>query len=51
VTQITQGEELEKGFTPEMAQAESERCLQCGLICYLREKEKTLRGQKVAANA
>ncbi len=27
-------EELEMGFTEEMAKAEAERCLQCGLICY-----------------
>jgi formate dehydrogenase (NADP+) beta subunit len=47
--QITQGEEQEKGFTPEMAQAEAGRCLQCGLICYLREKE-TL-PEKAAGNA
>lgn len=26
--------EIEKGFTKEMADAESRRCLQCGLICY-----------------
>jgi len=26
--------EIEKGFTEEMADAESKRCLQCGLICY-----------------
>lgn len=47
--QITQGEEQEKGFTPEMAQTEAGRCLQCGLICYLREKE-TL-PEKAAENA
>ncbi len=29
-------EELELGFTQEMAKAEAERCLQCGLICYKR---------------
>jgi formate dehydrogenase beta subunit len=28
--------EIEKGFSEEMASAESERCLQCGLICYAR---------------
>ncbi len=28
--------EIEKGFTEEMADAESARCLQCGLICYER---------------
>ena len=27
-------EELEKGFTEEMARKEAARCLQCGLICY-----------------
>ncbi|MEE8416330.1 MAG: FAD-dependent oxidoreductase [Desulfobacterales bacterium] len=27
-------QEIEKGFTEEMADAESKRCLQCGLICY-----------------
>jgi hypothetical protein len=26
--------ELEKGLTPEKAQIEANRCLQCGLICY-----------------
>lgn len=26
--------EIEKGFAPEMAKAEADRCLQCGLICY-----------------
>lgn len=26
--------ELEKGFTPEMAKIEAHRCLQCGLVCY-----------------
>jgi NADPH-dependent glutamate synthase beta subunit-like oxidoreductase len=26
--------ELEKGFTPEMAKIEASRCLQCGLVCY-----------------
>ncbi|ETR73916.1 MAG: FAD-dependent oxidoreductase (4Fe-4S ferredoxin cluster binding protein) [Candidatus Magnetoglobus multicellularis str. Araruama] len=28
--------ELEKGFTPEMAKIEASRCLQCGLVCYER---------------
>ena len=28
--------EIEKGFSEEMAQTESSRCLQCGLICYER---------------
>jgi formate dehydrogenase beta subunit len=26
--------EIERGFSPEMAQIEASRCLQCGLICY-----------------
>jgi NADPH-dependent glutamate synthase beta subunit-like oxidoreductase len=28
--------EIEKGFTEEMARAEADRCLKCGLICYER---------------
>ena len=36
-SQIAKNEELEKGFTPEMAKTEADRCLQCGLICYLRQ--------------
>jgi NADPH-dependent glutamate synthase beta subunit-like oxidoreductase/NAD-dependent dihydropyrimidine dehydrogenase PreA subunit len=35
--ELETGRELEKGFTPEMAQKEASRCLQCGLICYERE--------------
>ncbi|MGD8657948.1 MAG: electron transporter RnfB, partial [Desulfobacterales bacterium] len=27
--------EIEKGFTAEMAKKEADRCLQCGLICYV----------------
>jgi NADPH-dependent glutamate synthase beta subunit-like oxidoreductase/NAD-dependent dihydropyrimidine dehydrogenase PreA subunit len=37
--QVLQDNELEKGFSPAMAKAESERCLQCGLICYLHESK------------
>ncbi len=33
------GMELEKGFDGAAAQKEADRCLQCGLVCYLREKE------------
>jgi len=36
--QTAQDLELEKGFSPDAAKAEAERCLQCGLICYLRDK-------------
>lgn len=36
---IAKGAELEKGFDAALADSESKRCLQCGLICYLRESE------------
>ncbi len=39
--QLTQGRELEKGLTPQTAQAESDRCLQCGLICYLHDETES----------
>jgi len=29
--------EVELGFDEHMAEGESERCLQCGLICYRKE--------------
>jgi len=32
--ELSAGVEIEKGFTKEAADAESKRCLQCGLICY-----------------
>ena len=32
--ELSAGSEIEKGFSAQMAQAESARCLQCGLICY-----------------
>jgi len=34
------GLEFEKGFTEEMAQNESARCLQCGLICYQHQENR-----------
>lgn len=37
--QTARGMELEQGYTPDMAKAEADRCLQCGLICYMHEKE------------
>lgn len=43
-------EELEKGFTEEMAKAEAARCLQCGLICYERS-ENIGEQKKIAASA
>jgi hypothetical protein len=36
---ISKGAELEKGFDALQASSESNRCLQCGLICYLHESE------------
>ncbi len=39
--QIAKGAELEQGYDPKTAQTESDRCLQCGLICYLRESNET----------
>lgn len=32
--EVQRDREIEKGFTQEMARAEADRCLQCGLICY-----------------
>ncbi len=32
--ELSAGNELEKGFSDEMARREADRCLQCGLICY-----------------
>jgi NADPH-dependent glutamate synthase beta subunit-like oxidoreductase len=32
--EMATGEDIEKGFTKEMAKKEADRCLQCGLICY-----------------
>jgi formate dehydrogenase (NADP+) beta subunit len=39
--------ELEKGFTVEMAKEEAARCLQCGLICYERNRDDTTDGQEM----
>ena len=40
--ELAAGNELEKGFSEEMARREAERCLQCGLICYKHSRtEKT----------
>ncbi len=51
-------EELELGFTEEMARTESARCLQCGLICYkqqppvqIQEKAPQQEPQTAAATA
>ncbi len=46
--QAAQGQELEKGFSPEMAKAEAERCLRCGLVCYLKEGRKELQKEALA---
>ena len=47
--EVARGMELEKGFDAQTARAEADRCLQCGLICYLRESVEGER-QKAAAN-
>jgi formate dehydrogenase (NADP+) beta subunit len=39
--QMARDAELEQGFDKEAARKESDRCLQCGLICYLRESKDT----------
>ena len=38
----TADKEFELGFTEEMARTEAERCLQCGRICYQRERAQTI---------
>jgi len=35
--ELAAGRELEKGFSDAAAQNEAQRCLQCGLICYLHD--------------
>lgn len=47
--QTVLGQELEKGFTAEQAQKEADRCLRCGLICYLREKPTDAQSSGAAA--
>lgn len=37
--QLSRGSELEMGYSAKSAQEEAERCLQCGLICYLHTPE------------
>lgn len=38
--QTATGEELEKGFSPEAAKTEADRCLRCGLICYRKDYQQ-----------
>jgi NADPH-dependent glutamate synthase beta subunit-like oxidoreductase len=45
--ELERGIEIEKGYTSEMAQAEANRCLQCGLICYKRSEDEST-GQAAA---
>jgi NADPH-dependent glutamate synthase beta subunit-like oxidoreductase/Pyruvate/2-oxoacid:ferredoxin oxidoreductase delta subunit len=47
---ISKGAELEKGYTAAQANDESKRCLQCGLICYLRESKEVEFEREVAIN-
>ena len=37
--QLTRGAELEMGYSRGIAKKEADRCLQCGLICYLRTSD------------
>jgi len=48
-SQTALGQDLEKGFSPEAAKSEAGRCLQCGLICYLREQEQDAAGGDITA--
>jgi NADPH-dependent glutamate synthase beta subunit-like oxidoreductase/NAD-dependent dihydropyrimidine dehydrogenase PreA subunit len=41
--------ELEKGFSSEQAQEEADRCLQCGLICYLHDDTSETPSSEIAA--
>ncbi len=47
--QLAKGAELERGYDGKTAQTESDRCLQCGLICYLRESNE-MEAQPEAVN-
>ncbi len=49
-SQTAKGMELEQGFDGDKARTEAGRCLQCGLICYLRESAVEEQ-QAVAANS
>lgn len=44
-SEVSKGAELEQGYDAAKAQSEADRCLQCGLICYLREAETQEAGQ------
>jgi formate dehydrogenase beta subunit len=46
--ELSTGVEIEKGFTQEAADAESRRCLQCGLICYEHTAITAVSGEKPA---
>jgi hypothetical protein len=39
MSETVRGQELEKGFTAEQAKTEADRCLRCGLICYLKQPQ------------
>ena len=48
---VTACQELETGFTEEMAQAEASRCLQCGLICYEQSDNRVTQEEEFAKSA
>ena len=49
--ELSSGMEIEKGFTKHSADAESKRCLQCGLICYEHSASFVGEEQPLAAEA
>ncbi len=46
--QLSQGMELEQGYLQAEAQAEADRCLQCGLICYKHEAQVSAEQEAVS---
>jgi NADPH-dependent glutamate synthase beta subunit-like oxidoreductase len=48
--QLARGSEYETGYSKPTAQAEADRCLQCGLICYMHDSDSE-QNQSAASNA
>ena len=49
-SEVARNMEIEKGYSSEAAKKESERCLQCGLICYLKKPSQDI-VEKAVANS
>ena len=49
-SRVNKGMELEMGFDAAKAEAEARRCLQCGLICYLRQRQASEEPAAAAAS-